>query len=122
MIEHSWHHNHDILEIRPIAELRPAEFRALASQVDPVICEQGMLHGLLIDARHFVGWKNFTCQVSNCIFTRNQHRQVHRIAVLSDHMLIGFMPQLLNHFVAAEARPFPSREAAHALEWLLESG
>ncbi|WP_288130114.1 STAS/SEC14 domain-containing protein [Microbulbifer sp.] len=122
MIEHFWHHNHDILEIRPIAELSPAEFRALAAQVDPIICEHGTLHGLLIDAGHFNGWKNFTYQISSCVFCRDQHRQVHRIAVLSDHMLIGFMPQLLNHFVAAEARPFPRNESYRALAWLLESG
>lgn len=122
MIEHNWHHNHDVLEIRPVAELKPAEFRALAAQVDPVICEHGTLQGLLIDAGHFNGWKNFTCQVSSCVFTRNQHRQVHRIAVLSDRVLIGFMPQLLNHFVAAEARPFPCTDNYRALAWLLESG
>ncbi|WP_105104274.1 STAS/SEC14 domain-containing protein [Microbulbifer pacificus] len=122
MIEHCWHHDHDILEIRPVAELRPAEFRALAAQVDPVIWQHGYLQGLLIDARHFRGWQNFAALVSNCVFTRNQHRHLHRIAVLSDNVLLGFMPQLLNHFVAAEVRPFPVSDSESALEWLLHPG
>lgn len=122
MIEHCWHHDHDILEIRPVAELKPAEFRALAAQVDPVICQHGNLQGMLIDARHIRGWQNFAALVSLCVFTRNQHRHLHRIAVLSDDSVLGFMPQLLNHFVAAEVRPFPISESESALEWLLYPG
>ncbi|MCA0900965.1 SpoIIAA family protein [Microbulbifer agarilyticus] len=122
MIEHCWHHDHDILEIRPVAELKPAEFRALAAQVDPVICQHGALHGLLIDARNFRGWQNFAALVSHCVFTRNQHRHLHRIAVLSDNTLLAFMPQLLNHFVSAEVRPFPSEAEESALAWLAHHG
>lgn len=122
MIEHCWHHDHDILEIRPVADLKPAEFRALAAQVDPVICQHGRLQGLLIDARHRRGWQNFAALVSHCVFTRNQHGRLHHIAVLSDNSLLGFMPQLLNHFVAAEVRPFPGAEEDAALEWLAHPG
>ncbi|WP_295799258.1 STAS/SEC14 domain-containing protein [uncultured Microbulbifer sp.] len=122
MIEHCWHHNHDILEIRPVAHVNPAEFRALAAQVDPVISQQGGLQGLLIDARHFTGWQSFADLVSHCVFIRNQHRQLHKIAILSDNTLLRFMPQLLNHFVAAEVRPFRGSELQPALDWLSQAG
>ncbi|WGL16915.1 STAS/SEC14 domain-containing protein [Microbulbifer bruguierae] len=121
MIEHCWHHDHEILEIRPVADLKPSEFRALAAQVDPVICAHGNLQGLLIDARHVRGWQNFAALISNCVFIRNQHRHLHRIAVLSDNIMLGFMPQLLNHFVSAEVRPFPAEAEELALDWLLHS-
>lgn len=122
MIEHCWHHNHDILEIRPVAELNPAEFRALAAQVDPIISQQGRLLGLLIDARHITGWQNFAALVSHCVFVRNQHRYLHKIAIISDNTLLSFMPQLLNHFVAAQVRPFRSKDVDSALEWLAQAG
>ncbi|MFV8783689.1 STAS/SEC14 domain-containing protein [Microbulbifer sp. SA54] len=122
MIEHCWHHNHDILEIRPVADLKPAEFRALAAQVDPVISQQGGLSGLLIDARHNAGLRSFVSLVSHCVFARNEHRHLHKIAILSDNTLLTLMPQLLNHFVAAEVRPFRGNEMTQALDWLTHPG
>lgn len=122
MIEHYWHLQHTVLEVCPTGPLQTADFRALAAQVDPVVSEQGCLDGLLINARHFPGWESFAALLSHCVFIRDHHRHIHKIAVVSDHSLLGFMPRLADHFVSAEVRPFPAADYQLALDWLGEKG
>jgi hypothetical protein len=122
MIEHYWHREHSVLEVRPMGPLQASDFRALAAQVDPVISEHGRLSGLLINAEHFPGWESFAALVSHCVFVRDHHKHIGKIAVVSDHTLLGFMPNLVDHFVSAEVRPFPASELPRALDWLAEPG
>jgi len=122
MIDHDWYREHTILEVRPLGPLQEEDFQALAAQVDPVISEQGLLAGLLIDARDFAGWESFAALVSHCVFVRDHHRRIHKIAVVSDHRLLAYMPRLVDHFVSAEVRPFPSSDYERALDWLAEPG
>ncbi|MCX2832700.1 SpoIIAA family protein [Microbulbifer thermotolerans] len=122
MIDHNWHWGHKVLEVRPSGPLEEEDFRILTAQVDPVISEYGRLNGLLVDARDFAGWESFATLVCHCKFVRDHHRYIHRIAVVSDHGLLGYMPRLVDHFVSAEVRPFPSADYTRALEWLAEPG
>lgn len=122
MIEHYWHCDHSVLEICPLGPLQETDFQALEAQVDPVISEHGRLAGLLINAGHFPGWEGFAALISHCVFLRDYHRRIHKIAVVSDHTLLGFMPRLVDHFVGAEVRPFPAADYQQALSWLAEPG
>ncbi|UHQ55539.1 STAS/SEC14 domain-containing protein [Microbulbifer sp. YPW16] len=122
MIEHHWHRNHSVLEVVPRAPLQREDFEALAQQVDPVIEEHGSLAGVLINAASFPGWEDFSGLVSHFTFVRDHHRNVHKIAVVSDQPLLGYMPRLVDHFVSADVRPFPGEERRRALEWLAEPG
>lgn len=122
MIDHHWYHNHSVLEVSPRAPLQAKDFEALAAQVDPVIEEHGSLAGILIEAESFPGWEDFAALVSHCTFIRDHHRQVHKVAVVSDQTLLGYMPRLVDHFVSADVRPFPRAEKQRALEWLSEPG
>ncbi|WP_193164468.1 SpoIIAA family protein [Microbulbifer hainanensis] len=122
MIEHNWFRDHSILEVRPRGSLQPNDFAILAKQVDPVIIEHGRLEGLLIDAVDFSGWESFAALVTHCQFVRNHHRHIHKIAIVSDHSLLAFMPQLVDHFVCAEVRPFAVADRGRALDWLAEAG
>ncbi|AOS98105.1 hypothetical protein AUP74_02710 [Microbulbifer aggregans] len=122
MIEHRWHQDHDILEVEPHGPLQASDFSLLAEQVDPVLREQELLHGLLINGRHFSGWENFSALLSHFRFVRDHHRHVHKVAVLSDDSLLRLMPALVSHFVSAEARPFSLDQRREALEWLASPG
>lgn len=122
MIEHHWLRNHTILEIVPRWPLTSVDFASLAAQVDPIISEQGSLSGLLINVEDFAGWENFSALVSHCVFIRNHQRHIHKIAVISDQALLGFMPRLVDHFVSAEVRPFAVSEKGKALDWLAQAG
>ncbi|WP_237056836.1 STAS/SEC14 domain-containing protein [Microbulbifer sediminum] len=122
MIDHRWHYNHSVLEVLPGAPLTRADFEVLASQVDPVIEEHGSLAGILINAESFPGWEDFSGLVAHCVFIRDHHRHVHKVAVVSDQPLLGYMPRLVDHFVGADVRPFPGAERERALEWLAGPG
>lgn len=122
MIEHHWLQNHAILEIVPRWPLTSVDFTSLAAQIDPTITEHGSLSGLLINAEDFAGWENFSALVSHCVFVRNHHRHIHKIAIVSDQPLLSFMPRLVDHFVSAEVRPFAVSEKGKALDWLARPG
>lgn len=122
MIEHNWYRKHQVLEVRPVGELGVDDFDALAAQVDPIIREYGYMGGLLINAADFAGWESFASLVHHCQFIREHHKHIHKIAVVSDHSLLGFMPRLVDHFVSAEVRPFAASERRRALDWLAETG
>lgn len=122
MIDHDWYREHTILEVRPLGSLQEEDFNALAAQVDPVISEYGRLDGLLINAQDFAGWESFAALISHCVFVRDHHKHIHKVAVVSDQTLLGFVPRLVDHFVSAEVRPFPSSDYEKALEWLAEPG
>lgn len=122
MIQHRWHRDHQILEIEPDGPLQESDFRTLAAQVDPVLRDQDLLAGLLINGRHFSGWENFSALVEHLRFVRDHHRHIHKVAVLSDQSLLRLMPAIVGHFVSAEARPFSQSERQEALEWLASPG
>ena len=122
MIEHHWLQNHTVLEIVPRWPLTSVDFDSLAAQIDPVITEHGSLSGLLINAEDFAGWENFSALVSHFVFVRNHQRHIHKIAVVSDQPLLGFMPRLVDHFIRAEVRPFAASDKGKALDWLTQPG
>ncbi|WP_346836528.1 STAS/SEC14 domain-containing protein [Microbulbifer sp. SAOS-129_SWC] len=118
MIEHHWYREHQVLEMQPRDPLSREDFAILAGQVNPVLVTHGRLLGLLIDTGHFRHWDQFAEMLDYCRFTRDQHRHIHKVAVIADRSLLAFMPQLVNHFVGAEVRPFAVDERREALEWL----
>jgi len=122
MIEHKWFQGHKILEVRPKGKFTAEDFHQLASQVDPVIREQGRIQGLLIDAQDFAGWENFVAMITHFRFVHDHQRHIQRIAVVSDNPVLSFMPHLVCHFISAEVRPFTLSEKKQALEWLENPG
>lgn len=122
MIEHNWFCEHSVLEVRPVGTLQEGDFQLLAGQVDPILAEYGPLVGLLVDGSDFAGWQSFASLVAHCRFIRDGHRHIHKVAVVSDHTLLGFMPRLVDHFVGAEVRPFALAERERALDWLCGAG
>ncbi len=49
---------------------------------------------------------------------REHHKQVERIAVVTDSLLAGMVEVLGKHFSSAEIRHFPFADDDKALEWL----
>lgn len=122
MIEYKWCQGHRILEVRPNGRFATEDFHQLASQVDPVIREQGRIEGLLIDAQDFAGWENFVAMITHFSFVHDHQKHIQKIAVVSDNPVLSFMPSLVCHFISAEVRPFAVSEKSQALEWLENPG
>lgn len=72
----------------------------------------------MISAKAFPGWDSVAALMSHLKFIRNHHRQVARVAVVTDSELLKIMPHIAKHFVSAQVRQFPSDERTEALAWL----
>lgn len=118
MITHELLRTDGILVIRPSAPLEAADFQNLAQEIDPYIEANGKLHGILLDAEAFPGWKNFAALVAHLKFVKDHHRDVARIAAVSDSGFLTVAPKIASHFVQADVRHFPRAQRQEALDWL----
>jgi hypothetical protein len=118
MLQHELMRDRGILILKPEGALRSEDFTALAAAVDPYIEQNGKLNGLMIEAPSFPGWENFAALLSHLRFVRDHHRQVRRIAVVSDSPLLTAAPKIASHFVSAQVRSFDPAGRAAALAWL----
>jgi len=65
MINHQLLETEGILILRPEAPLESADFQRVAQEIDPYIEANGKLHGVMIDAESFPGWKDFAAMVAH---------------------------------------------------------
>src|SRR5262245_42564322 len=107
-----------ILIIRPAGSLEAADFQKIAQEVDPYIEANGKLHGLMIEAESFPGWKDFAALVAHLKFVRDHHRKIEKIAAVSDSSFLTIAPKIASHFVQAKVQHFAHSQREVALNWL----
>lgn len=107
-----------ILIVRPSGPLAAGDFRELAATVDPYIAERGKLGGLLIEAPSFPGWDSFAGLIEHFRFVRDHHRDIERVAAVTDDDFLKIAPRIAAHFAHPEIRVFPGSEKGQALAWL----
>jgi len=119
MIDHELLRDEGILIIRPRDRLDAADFARVAQEIDPYIEANGKLHGLLIEAPAFPGWKDFAALLAHFRFVRDHHRKIQKIAVVSDSSFLAVAPKVASHFVQAALRHFSKSQGDEARAWLL---
>jgi hypothetical protein len=107
-----------ILIVTPNGPLEKADFERLAKEVDPFIASKGKLTGLLIYTESFPGWDSFGALVSHLKFVADHHRQIARIAAVTDSGFRKIIPTIATHFIEAQIRAFDFSQKAAALAWL----
>ena len=107
-----------ILTVKPLAALEAADFRRIAATVDAWLESGKRLHGILIDAASFPGWKDFEALTAHLRFVREHHREIPRVALVTDTAAMALLPKLARHFVAAGLRHFTADQRQAAVEWL----
>jgi hypothetical protein len=107
-----------ILVVEPQGTLEASDFAALTREVDPYIEENGKLRGLLIQSESFPGWGDFGALISHLAFIRDHHRDIGRIAAVTDSAFLSIAPRIASHFVKAEVRHFDFSDRKTALAWL----
>ena len=107
-----------ILVVEPQGTLEAADFAALTREVDPYIEENGRLRGLLIQSESFPGWGDFGALISHLAFIRDHHRDIGRVAAVTDSAFLSIAPRVASHFVKAEVRHFDFSDRKAALAWL----
>lgn len=122
MIEHHLDQTDGILTLRPKDALAKEDFEQVAKTVEPFLSAQGKLAGLIIEAPKFPGWENFGALVAHFKFVREHHKQVTKVAVVTDSSIGGVAEKIASHFVAAEIKSFPAGQAAQAKQWILGRG
>lgn len=120
MLSHQLLQNEGILILTPGAPLEAADFTELAKEIDPYIEQNGKLHGVMVDAAAFPGWKDLAALLAHLKFVKNHHQKIQKIAVVSDNSVLTYAPKLASHFVQAEVKHFAHAQKNEALGWLKE--
>jgi hypothetical protein len=107
-----------IVVVSPQGPLEVGDFQGIAQVVDPFIAKKGKLTGVLIDAPTFPGWESFAALIEHMKFVRDHHRNVDRVAAVSDSAFLRVAPRIAQHFANPEIKVFGSNEKKQALEWL----
>ena len=107
-----------VLIVQPQAALSADDFRTMARTVDPFIEEHGKLTGLMIEAPSFPGWDSFGALIEHMKFVRDHHRNIDRVAAVTDSEFLTIAPKIAEHFAHPEIRTFGGGERDRALAWL----
>ncbi len=107
-----------ILWIHPEAPLLARDFAQLSETVDRYLVNHDALQGLIIRTEDFPGWEDFSALVAHLKFIRDHHRQVRKVATVSDASLVQQLPAIADHFIAADVKHFPANQLDQALEWV----
>jgi hypothetical protein len=105
LIKYELDRDKGILIVRPQGALETGDFQAVARAVDPYISEKGQLTGLLIEAPSFPGWESFAALVEHMKFVRDHHRDIRRVAAVTDSAFLKILPRIAQHFANPEITP-----------------
>ena len=110
-----------LLIIHPEGPLSEQDFKAVAGAIEPFIERSGSLAGLIIQAEAFPGWHDFAGLVGHFKFVKGHHKQIQKVAAVTDDKFVAILPKVAGHFVSAEIKHFPNRDFEAAKAWVLET-
>jgi len=108
----------NILIITADGPLEEADFKKFASEIEADGPAQKQPTRLMIRADSFPGWENFEAFVAHLKFVSEHHRQIEKIAVVTDSALLKVMPHFAGLLVHPKIRQFDLSETDAALAWL----
>ena len=120
MLNHDLQRDKGILVLKPDGPLEASDFTTLASHVDAYLEQNGTLHGVLIHAERFPGWKNFGALIAHLKFVKDHHQKIGKVAVVASGGFAAVMPHIASHFVHAQVKHFDYADENDAWKWLME--
>ena len=118
MLDYSIMKPEGILVLKPHAPLSKEDFGGLSAAVDAYLSDHPKLRGVMIHAKGFPGWESFGGFAAHMKFVRDHHKQVDRVAVVTDSPLANIAETLGKHFTSAEVKQFPFSDEDKSLDWL----
>lgn len=106
--------------LTPEGALAKSDFELAAKKIDPLIEDAGELNGIIIHVEKFPGWGSFAAFSTHLNFVKQHHRQIRRVALVTDSTLVDFAEKLASHFVAAELKHFAYDRIDDAKAWIAE--
>ena len=122
MLNYAFMNDVGILLLHPDEPLTETDFMTLTTYVDAYLQGHGKLHGVLIHAKTFPGWKNFSALLAHLKFLKAHLKKIEKVAIVADGAIADIMPGIANHFVHAEVRNFDFTREHEALDWLKPVG
>ena len=119
MISYDLDKNEGVLTVRPEGKLEAQDFQTLSKVVDPFIEERGKLNGIIIVTERFPGWEDFNGMIEHMRFVRNHHRNIAKVAIVTDSKVADVAESLGRHFVKASIKHFSFKEIESARRWML---
>lgn len=108
-----------IATLTPDGALEAQDFRHAAAQIDPLIESFGKLNGLIIYVETFPGWDSFGGLAAHLRFVKDHHKEIGRIAFVTDSHIAGLAEKIGRHFIAASIKGFAYSDLAAAQTWIL---
>jgi hypothetical protein len=121
MLNYDLQEDDGILVLKPEGKLDAADFTTLASRVDAYLEEHEALHGVLIRAKAFPGWKDFSALLAHLKFVRRHHEKIDKVAVVADGAFATIMPHIADHFIHAQVQHFNFAREDAAWDWLRQN-
>ncbi|CAM4170235.1 STAS/SEC14 domain-containing protein [Comamonas aquatilis] len=118
MLNYSLMKPEGLLLLQPQGPLTQQDFERMNLDVNAYLAEHAKLHGVMIQAKDFPGWENWAGLSAHLGFVRDHHKQVERIALVTDSQLAGVAEFFGKHFTGAQVRHFPFTDDELALQWL----
>lgn len=112
----------NIAEVEFEGALSSEDFARVRSAIDGYINEHDRVPNILIHMRTMVHWDSPKALQDHFRLVRDHHRLVKKLAVVGDNPLLGFVPEIVDHFVAAKIRRFPEAKLEEARAWLESEG
>ena len=110
-----------ILLVTASGPLEQADFAKFAEQIEAKGPSENPPTRLMIRTELFPGWDDFEAFVAHLKFVSEHHRQIERIAIVTDSEFLKIMPQIASLLVHPKLRQFDLEKTDEALAWL-ESG
>jgi hypothetical protein len=120
MISYELDENSGVLTVRPEGKLETQDFLTLSKVADPFIEERGRLNGIIIVTERFPGWEDFKGMIEHIKFVRNHHRNIAKVAIVTDSKIADVAESLGKHFVKASIKHFSFKDHESARRWMLK--
>lgn len=111
---------HGCLILEPKGPLNKGDIEALGERFGARTAATGRPPNLVIHAGGFPAWTDLQALLLHLRFIRTHHRQVQKVAIVSDSRALDIAPRIARLVVAAEVRHFADRDLDAALAWVAE--
>ena len=108
----------NILVVITEGPLEEVDFERFAEQIDTNGTAKSRPTRLMIRTESFPGWDSFEAFVAHLKFISEHHRQIERIAIVTDSEILKIMPHIASLLIHPKIKQFDLRETDAALAWL----
>ncbi|SFZ98072.1 Conserved protein [hydrothermal vent metagenome] len=108
-----------ILMLQPHGALKKEDFEHAAEVIDMYLKEKGKVNGIIIYTKSFPGWEDFAAFSSHLKFIKDHHKEINKIAFVTDSVIGNIADKITSHFVSAEIKNFDFNDKDKAMDWIM---